>query len=154
MSCLHRNIVFQDWVYGSVLCKLTPFLQGTSIGVSVLTLLVVSLDRCYIIYRPMRARIFHTSTRLKIVLFFIWVIAMVIASPMVFVNQVRVRGVQGIVYLHTCGEMWAVPSHRNIYNLSIFVLLYTIPLLVMIAAYANIARTLWNSNQQLYSAYK
>jgi hypothetical protein len=138
-------------VYGSVLCKLTPFLQGTSVGISVLTLLVVSLDRCYAVYQPIRARIILTSTRVKVVLVFIWIIAMLIASPLLFVNQVRVRGVQDIVHVNTCEEMWAVLHHRNIYNWSIFVLLYMMPLLIMTIAYTRIGRTLWNRDKKLYN---
>lgn len=35
----------EDWPFGLVLCKLVPFIQKTSVGVTVLSLCALSVDR-------------------------------------------------------------------------------------------------------------
>lgn len=36
----------EDWPFGVALCKLVPFLQKTSVGITVLSLCALSVDRC------------------------------------------------------------------------------------------------------------
>ena len=62
--------------------------------------------------------------------------------------------ITGIASVKTCEEMWLGAGSRNLYNMCIFILLYTIPLLVMTTAYAKIGQTLWNGDRVLYINHK
>lgn len=57
------STIYRIWVYGDLPCKLTPFIQGVSVSVSVLTLVLVSVDRYYKIYHPIEARTIFTAAR-------------------------------------------------------------------------------------------
>lgn len=39
------QLMAEDWPFGVVLCKLVPFLQKTSVGITVLSLCALSVDR-------------------------------------------------------------------------------------------------------------
>lgn len=39
------QLMAEDWPFGLVLCKLVPFIQKTSVGVTVLSLCALSVDR-------------------------------------------------------------------------------------------------------------
>ena len=133
------------------MCKTTPLIQGTSVSVSVLTLLVVSLDRFYAISRPMKARIIVTRKRVYVAILLIWLVAIAIASPLIFINNVTEQGIEGLFHVSICEEQWPNSKDRNIYNLSVFILLYTAPLLVMTVAYVKTGKILWAGDQQLNS---
>lgn len=49
MSCLSFLFVFQllaeDWPFGVYVCKLMPFIQKASVGITVLSLCALSIDR-------------------------------------------------------------------------------------------------------------
>lgn len=40
------QLMAEDWPFGVELCKLVPFLQKTSVGITVLSLCALSVDRC------------------------------------------------------------------------------------------------------------
>lgn len=39
------QLMAEDWPFGLVLCKLVPFIQKTSVGITVLSLCALSVDR-------------------------------------------------------------------------------------------------------------
>lgn len=43
--CLFLQLIAEDWPFGFVLCKLVPFIQKTSVGITVLSLCALSVDR-------------------------------------------------------------------------------------------------------------
>ncbi|KAK2161483.1 hypothetical protein NP493_1579g00045 [Ridgeia piscesae] len=138
--------IYRNWVYGVVVCKLTPFVEGISVSVSVLTLLAISIDRLYAILRPMQARLLLSGRRVIVVLPAVWLVAIVIASPVIVVNDTAVQPVTHTVYVTTCEEKWRHIDWKNTYNVTVFVTLYVVPLLTMTAAYVMIARVLWRGD--------
>ncbi|KAI0234364.1 QRFP-like peptide receptor, partial [Lamellibrachia satsuma] len=139
-----------NWVYGVVMCKLTPFVEGVSVSVSVLTLLVISIDRLYAILRPMQARLLLSGRRVAVILPVVWLVSVFISSPVIVVNDTAVQPVTHVVYVTTCEEKWRHIDWKNTYNVSMFVMLYVVPLLTMTAAYVTIARVLWRGNDIMH----
>lgn len=43
--CFPLQLMAEDWPFGLVLCKLVPFIQKTSVGITVLSLCALSVDR-------------------------------------------------------------------------------------------------------------
>ncbi|KTG32859.1 hypothetical protein cypCar_00044910 [Cyprinus carpio] len=70
-----------DWPFGVLLCKLVPFIQKTSVGITVLSLCALSIDRYRVI--ASRSRIkglgFPKWTAIKLSL--IWTISTLLAVP-------------------------------------------------------------------------
>ena len=142
--------VYKNWIYGDVLCKLTPFLQGISIGVSVLTLLAISIDRFLAIHFPLKARIIFSKAKVKMMVVCIWIISIAIATPMAIINNLENEPIFADYSIQMCQESWPSLGAKNIYNISIFLFFYLLPLASMVAAYSKIARTLWNGDGSLH----
>ncbi|RNA42390.1 tachykinin-like peptides receptor 99D [Brachionus plicatilis] len=70
--------ILQKWIWTDVLCKLGPFSTTLNINVSVLTLVVITLDRFYVIFFPLKPklRVKHSI----IIIFFIWFISIIMSS--------------------------------------------------------------------------
>ena len=142
--------IYRQWIYGNVMCKLTPFIQGTSVCVSVLTLLSISFDRFLAIYQPLKARLIFSRKRVKILLFSIWLVSMLTTAPLLYVNGIEITNVAGLTTVTTCEENWRSVHTKQVYNIIIFTLLYAIPLTCMVLTYLRVARTLWHHNDDLF----
>ena len=44
-SAFFLQILAEDWPFGLVLCKLVPFIQKSTVGITVLSLCALSVDR-------------------------------------------------------------------------------------------------------------
>ena len=145
------NTVYRKWIYGSVMCKLLPFVQGTAIGVSVLSLLTISISRYFAIYKPLTAKIIFSKRNVRLLLCFIWVVSFGSFFPLLYVTSVTKFGVPGIFESMVCEEKWDSIDDKNIYNLFIFSILFVVPFIVMGIAYIVIGHTLWHGNSVLFN---
>ncbi|GCC38113.1 hypothetical protein chiPu_0016624 [Chiloscyllium punctatum] len=137
---------FEDWIFGSLACKLIPMIQLTSVGVSVFTLTALSADRYKAIVNPMdiqaSSAVFHTC--LKAVT--IWMISMFLAIPEAVYSQ---------VVQHHNGENESFSAcvpyplsdklHAKIHSVMIFLVYYLIPLGIISIYYFHIAQSLIKS---------
>ncbi|XP_056320925.1 endothelin receptor type B [Danio aesculapii] len=75
------KILAVDWPFGVVFCKLVPFIQKTSVGITVLSLCALSIDRYRVV--SSRGRIkgpsFPKWTLIKLCV--IWIISAFLAAP-------------------------------------------------------------------------
>uniref|UniRef100_UPI00398E6A89 neuromedin-B receptor n=1 Tax=Pristiophorus japonicus TaxID=55135 RepID=UPI00398E6A89 len=137
---------FEEWIFGTVACKLIPLIQLTSVGVSVFTLTALSADRYKAIVNPMdiqaSSAVLHTC--LKAVT--IWIVSVVLAIPEAVYSQ---------VVQHHNGEndsfSACVPYplsdklHPKIHSVLIFLVYYLIPLGIISVYYFHIAQSLIKS---------
>ena len=143
--------VYRKWIYGNLMCKLTPFVQGSAIGVSVLSLLAISISRYFAIYKPLTAKLIFSKKNVKILLAFIWIVSLASFSPLLYVTSVTTYGVPGIFESTVCEEKWASIKDKNIYNVFIFAILFFCPFVFMGVAYIIIGYTLWHGNSVLFN---
>ncbi|KAM3608139.1 uncharacterized protein V6R79_019887 [Siganus canaliculatus] len=75
------RLMAEDWPFGVVLCKLVPFLQKTSVGITVLSLCALSVDRyrAVVSWNRIKGIGFSMWTAIEITL--IWVISILLAVP-------------------------------------------------------------------------
>ncbi|XP_067844536.1 neuromedin-B receptor [Heptranchias perlo] len=137
---------FEEWIFGTVACKLIPLIQLTSVGVSVFTLTALSADRYKAIVNPMdiqaSSAVLHTC--LKAVT--IWMISMILAIPEAVYSQ---------VVQHHTGENGSISScepyplsdklHPKIHSVLIFLVYYLVPLGIISVYYFHIAQSLIKS---------
>lgn len=121
---------------------------------SVLSLTLIAYDRFFGIVFALRAHM--TTRRAKTSLIFIWICSAGIASPTLITRQLKVR----VWSNHTeqwCDDVWptmtenignmtmsSMPS-RTAYYVSVSVILYFFPMLIMTLAYSIIIIKLWSS---------
>ncbi|XP_077393094.1 endothelin receptor type B-like isoform X2 [Festucalex cinctus] len=71
------RLMAKDWPFGSVLCKLVPFIQKSSVGVIVLSLCALSVDRYLAVVSRRRLK----GTRVCVWSPLIWLVSITLAIP-------------------------------------------------------------------------
>ncbi|XP_029305568.1 neuropeptide Y receptor type 4 [Cottoperca gobio] len=80
--CLPFTVIYtlmDHWVFGSLLCRLVPFIQCVSVTVSVLSLVFIALERHQLIINPSGWK--PSIPQAYIVVVLIWILACFISSP-------------------------------------------------------------------------
>ncbi|XP_067460697.1 endothelin receptor type B-like [Thunnus thynnus] len=75
------RLMAEDWPFGLVLCKLVPFIQKTSVGITVLSLCALSVDRYRAVVSWKRIKGIGISVWTAIEITLIWVISIMLAVP-------------------------------------------------------------------------
>ena len=87
-TALRKREWLVDGVFGNILCKLCFFVIDISPAVSVLTLVLISVNRFLVTTFPIRRQVFSRKVN-KILIAAVWVIAMLFFSPYFYAFQVR-----------------------------------------------------------------
>jgi len=142
--------LLQRWDLPKLLCKVAPFVKEVSVSVSVLALVVVSIDRYIAVLHPLRRRLSRRAA--ATVMFGVWLtgIASGLPSAVIF----RVFSVP-VVYGADDGPrkpfcMASFPRVGSIdtgatYRLLLAALQYFIPLVVICFTYIRIMKHVWLS---------
>lgn len=131
------------------MCKMTAFLQGTSVSASVSTLVAIAVDRYIAICHTLELHMTAMIARLIIVL--IWLFSMGIMSPWAIYFKVTYHK-SARQTIPMCLEVWsrdiaADKSRQKGYFLgAIFLCCYTLPLLSIVICYTLIAIRVWRRN--------
>ncbi|NXR07422.1 GRPR protein, partial [Semnornis frantzii] len=136
-----------EWLFGRTGCKLIPFIQLTSVGVSVFTLTALSADRYKAIVRPMEIQASHALVKICVRAAAIWVVSMLLAVPEAVFSDLHPfhdRGtnrtfISCAPYPHSDG------LHPKIHSMASFLIFYVIPLTVISVYYYFIAKNLIRS---------
>lgn len=122
--------------FGLALCKILPFLTDVSTAVSIQTLMLVAFDRFYAVLFPLKKKII-TNRVCSVAIVLTWVIAMVFYSPIFY--TAKFKNYSGKTH---CVMDWGPhlddSATQKQYIVSIFVLLYGIPLIFIIISYLAI----------------
>ncbi|XP_072906354.1 neuromedin-B receptor [Hemitrygon akajei] len=137
---------FEEWVFGTMACKLIPLIQLTSVGVSVFTLTALSADRYKAIVNPMdiqeSSAVLHTCLKAAT----IWVISVALAIPEAVYAQVVQHHFNTNKTFSACVPYpLSNTLHPKIHSVLIFLVYYLIPLSIISIYYFHIAQTLINS---------
>nr|XP_040224926.2 neuropeptide F receptor isoform X1 [Anopheles coluzzii] len=136
------EILTKYWPMGRLpfLCKSIGTLQATSIFVSTISITAIALDRYQVIVYPTR-----DSLQLMgaiAILTGIWIISIVLASPMFIIRQLIHYDVNlpslGIEYVSYCIEDWPIAYGRVYYSAFTLCVQYVLPILIVSMAYLRI----------------
>ena len=122
---------------GSITCKLSQFLFMFPIAASILTILVVSIDRFYAVFYPLNGQVFR---RPKTMTATIWISSAILVSPSFVIFQ-AVLSSDGewrcVTYFGQDRRLASVLT--KVYFSVLFVLLYLLPLLIITLLYTLIS---------------
>ncbi|XP_076854718.1 pyroglutamylated RF-amide peptide receptor [Brachyhypopomus gauderio] len=136
--------ISSEWLAGVLVCKTVPFVQTTAIVTGILSMACVAVERYQGIMHPLRVKRHCTPRRAYRTLGVVWVVSVLVGSPMLFVQQLEVK--YDFLYEHhhvCCQELWGSVVHRKIYTTFIMVALFLLPLAVMLFLYTRISVELW-----------
>ena len=135
-----------EWIveggFGSALCKIVPFLHVVSILVSILTLLIMAVDRFLVIVFPLRQKITVKSSKFLIV--FVWLLAIAVQIPYFYSLKIVLKKSTGEFVCSGNIARAFGNSHRAraIYYTFLLVAFYGFPLIFIIVSYSVILVTL------------
>ena len=135
---LHIGLRWIGGVMGQITCKIVHFSYQVSIPASIFTVLLVSLDRFFAIWYPMRGNVFR---KVKITTAAIWVCSAAYAIPFKIANDIYEHN--GSYYCLRFFSPFDNEKSQQMYYLITFVFLYCIPLLILLVLYTLISRRVW-----------
>lgn len=123
-------------IFGEIVCKLSYFSVGFSVAASILTVVVMGLDRFMAAHATIRPL---TKTGVKRAMAVIWVLAGLLCIPYFYIYRLEQRP-DG---RHYCIRKWSEDAEENLKSLAIeemikFIALYACPLIFMVFCYAII----------------
>ncbi|XP_010185920.1 PREDICTED: pyroglutamylated RFamide peptide receptor, partial [Mesitornis unicolor] len=125
-------------------CKMVPFVQSTAIVTEILTMTCIAVERHQGIVHPLKMKWQYTNKRAFTMLGIVWLLAVIVGSPMWHVQRLEVKYdfLYEKVYV-CCLEEWASPIYQKIYTTFILVILFLLPLMLMLFLYTKIGYELW-----------
>ncbi|XP_051523875.1 pyroglutamylated RF-amide peptide receptor-like [Myxocyprinus asiaticus] len=136
--------ISSEWLGGVLVCKTVPFVQTTAIVTGILTMTCIAIERYQGIVYPLKLKRQYTPKRAYKMLGLVWIAAVMVGSPMLFVQQLEVK--YDFLYDHhhvCCQERWHSLVHRQVYTTFIMVALFLLPLVAMLLLYSRIGIELW-----------
>ena len=144
----YRGLTWIGGMLGTITCKALFYLIPVSIAATVLTMMLISFDRFYAIFYPLREKIFRKP---KILSGTIWILSFVLMLPYPMMFQLKFNAVRKEI---ECLQVWPwedpndntfAETYRVLktFHITVFVLLYALPLSITIIIYFLICRKLW-----------
>ncbi|KAK2713309.1 neuropeptide Y receptor type 5-like [Artemia franciscana] len=134
-------ILKRHWSLGEILCRLKSGAETTSVLVSTGTIVAIAIERCTTILRSTPYE-YRTRRKVYISVSFIWLLSIMMSSPMFYFSHVEVVYFEGI-YLHeTCVEEWPSEMMKTMYSLLILLVQYLAPAIVLAFTYFRIFKYL------------
>ncbi|XP_069773639.1 neuropeptide Y receptor type 1-like [Narcine bancroftii] len=144
--CLPVTVIYtmmDRWILGAMLCKLTPFVQCTSITVSILSLVLIALERHQLIINPTGWKPAVGHAYLAVVVS--WLVGCFVSLPFVSFNVLTSMPYANISFLPeglgdqvACVEHWSSQRQKLAYTTCLLVFQYGLPLLLMLTCYFRI----------------
>ncbi|XP_049825509.1 G-protein coupled receptor moody isoform X2 [Aethina tumida] len=132
------------WIHGDILCTIIPVLRYASIGVSLLSIAIISINRYILIAWPHLYSKIYTKTKVICYIGFIWLFSYGIQIPILMGKW----GCYGFdEKLGTCSIK--KDENGNSAKTALFVIGFAFPCILIVISYANIFYTVRKSHQRL-----
>ncbi|XP_047576151.1 endothelin receptor type B isoform X2 [Lutra lutra] len=95
------KLLAEDWPFGAEMCKLVPFIQKASVGITVLSLCALSIDRYRAVASWSRIKGIGVPKWTAVEIVLIWVVSVVLAVPEAVAFDIITFDYRGR-YLRTC----------------------------------------------------
>ncbi|XP_028619939.1 pyroglutamylated RF-amide peptide receptor [Grammomys surdaster] len=136
--------ISDKWLGGAFICKMVPFVQSTAVVTEILTMTCIAVERHQGLVHPFKMKWQYTTRRAFTILGVVWLVAIIVGSPMLHVQRLEIKYDFLYEKEHVCClEEWASPMHQRIYTTFILVILFLLPLVVMLVLYSKIGYELW-----------
>nr|XP_056706492.1 substance-K receptor [Euleptes europaea] len=127
------------WYFGEGFCRFLNLVPITAMFVSIYSMTAVAAERYMAIIHPFKRKLSARNT--KVIIGAIWLVAFGLAFPPFFYSKIIIDN--GTT---KCIVGWPDDVGKMTYHITVIVLAYLIPLLVMFVTYSIIGTTLWNNS--------
>ncbi|KAH3695621.1 hypothetical protein DPMN_083082 [Dreissena polymorpha] len=125
------------------------FVAGVSVTASTFTITIMSLDRCFAILHPVKFRNLRTKSNVRSLIVIIWVTAILLMIPLLFVNKTKSQEIFANFEIVTCAEEWSSVNQRRTYDLSLLFIICIIPAQIVFISYIRMGKRLWVTDRTL-----
>ncbi|XP_070538485.1 G-protein coupled receptor 54-like [Ptychodera flava] len=124
------------WTLGDFMCRFAVYMQSVTVQATCGTLTIMTMDRCFVIFNPLKARMLRTKRKVWITIVVIWIISFAMHTPVVMFY-----GAAFDPYSNTsvCTYFFDEQRDMNIYTVYEALVMYAIPLIIIIACNVAIA---------------
>ncbi|XP_065155464.1 neuropeptide F receptor isoform X2 [Atheta coriaria] len=122
-----------------LLCKLVGTMQATSTFVSTISIVAIALDRYQVIIYPTRENLQLVGA--AIILCVIWTLAVLLSLPLFIYKKITSHHFNfndTNVVMNYCYENWPPYLDRYVYSIFSFIFQYSLPIIIVSAAYIRI----------------
>ncbi|XP_039624343.1 melanopsin-A isoform X2 [Polypterus senegalus] len=138
--------LYKRWIFGEKGCELYAFC-GALFGIcSMITLMVIAVDRYFVITRPLASMGVMSRKRALVILSGVWLYSLAWSLPPFFGWSAYVP--EGLLTSCTWDYMTFTPAVRA-YTMLLFTFIFFIPLLVIICCYFFIFRAIRSTNRAI-----
>ncbi|XP_008321040.1 cholecystokinin receptor type A [Cynoglossus semilaevis] len=135
--------LMRDFIFGAGICKLVMYFMGVSVSVSTFNLVAISLERYSAICNPLRSRTWQTKSHAAKVITGTWVVSFILMLPYPISSSLkpftRLNNSTG----HMCRLMWPNDIIQQSWYVSLLLVLFLIPGIIMMTAYGLISLELY-----------
>ncbi|KAJ0006271.1 hypothetical protein NQD34_013544 [Periophthalmus magnuspinnatus] len=135
--------LMRDFIFGTGICKLVMYFMGVSVSVSTFNLVAISLERYSAICNPLTSRTWQTKSHAAKVITATWVASFILMLPYPISSTLkpftRLNNSTG----HMCRLVWPNDITQQSWYLSLLLILFLFPGIVMMTAYGLISVELY-----------
>ncbi|ODM95714.1 Tachykinin-like peptide receptor 99D, partial [Orchesella cincta] len=136
--------LLQRWNLPDFMCAFCPFVQVLSVNVSVFTLSAIAVDRYRAVMYPLKAR--ASKKKATWAILSIWSLGVFLAFPTELDYKViYIPDRNGFDAKPFCTNLGLSSTFRMYYNLSLVVIQYFFPLIILSVGYTLMAKKLWGT---------
>ncbi|UJR34939.1 hypothetical protein I4U23_027717 [Adineta vaga] len=137
----------RNFMFGSIICKVLPIVQGLSVAVDVFTLVCISVERYIAICRPLLilklqslrfANLFN-----GLILFFIWTLGLLTALPNIPMYNLCSLPKAG---KYKCERVNSQYFDERYYMIALDIFYFLVPMIVMLVLYTLIICKMYKNN--------
>lgn len=136
-----------EWLAGDVMCKIMKCLTVFGLHLSTYITVGIALDRCFAIISPMSRS--KGPFRVRIMITTAWVLSALLSIPQAFIFQEQKKLFRQGMF-HQCRDSYTAAWQSQLYSASSMLLLFVIPLIIMVTAYALILKTIIKTSRQFH----
>ncbi|XP_054834720.1 G-protein coupled receptor 54-like [Eublepharis macularius] len=131
-----------SWVFGDFMCKFVNYLQQVTVQATCITLMAMSVDRCYATLYPLQSLRYRTPHVAMAVSFAIWIGSFILSLPMAIYHRTEVGYWYGLRTY--CIEAFTSKSQERSFILYTFLAVYLLPLFTICLCYSIMLKRIGN----------
>ncbi|XP_051897788.1 G-protein coupled receptor 54-like [Pristis pectinata] len=122
-----------SWIFGDFMCKFVNYLQQVTVQATCMTLMAMSVDRCYATVYPLQSLRHRTPRLAMVVSVAIWIGSFILSAPMAMYHRIA-RGYWYGLQIY-CIEAFPTESQQKAFIIYSFLAAYLLPLLTICVCY-------------------
>uniref|UniRef100_A0A3Q2PQB0 Gastrin/cholecystokinin type B receptor n=1 Tax=Fundulus heteroclitus TaxID=8078 RepID=A0A3Q2PQB0_FUNHE len=144
--CLPFTIIpniMKDFIFGTGMCKMVMYFMGVSVSVSTFNLVAISLERYNAICNPLASRVWQTKSHAAKVITATWMVCLILMLPYPIFSTLKPFTRHNNSTGHMCRLVWPNDIFHKSWYVSLLLILFMIPGIIMMTAYGLISLELY-----------